>query len=64
MAVLARELGKISGINQEFLKRQVETPSMAVEGIVEGLQVDEGPATTQTAHRPGLTRRAAAKVPT
>ena len=49
----------------EMLKRQrAETAARAVEGIVEGSQVDEGPATTQDAGRSGIARRAAAKMPT
>ena len=63
MAILARELGKISGINEELLKRQAETAPKA-EGTLEASQGEEAPAVTQAGGRAGLTRRAASKVPT
>ena len=64
MAILARELGKISGINEEILKRQADTAATkAAEATSEGVPGEEAPATTQAAGRSGLARRAAAKVP-
>jgi hypothetical protein len=63
MAILARELGKISGINEELLKRQADTAAKEAEASLEGASSEELPATTQAAGRSGLVRRAASKVP-
>ena len=64
MAILARELGKISGINEEILKRQADTAAAkAAEVTSDGAPGEESPVTTQAAGRAGLVRRAAAKVP-
>ena len=64
MAILARELGKISGINEEILKRQADAAAKAAEATLEEVPGEEAPATTQAARRSGLGRRAASKVPT